>query len=142
MKILYKQFLIKMTAPAGFARRLTAGMALLNLLVIGLATISIYEDRLEHERHARTTVQNLSQLLAKDIAAVFDRCDLVLHTVSKEIEKQLASGTVQRVQLDTFLKQQQSHLTEIVSLRVADENGLIRYGLDVPGGTPVDISDR
>jgi diguanylate cyclase (GGDEF)-like protein/PAS domain S-box-containing protein len=128
--------------PLSFAKRLFIGLLLLNLLVIILAAFTIHEDRLEHERRARTNAQNLSQLLANDLSAVFDRSDLVLRTVGDETEKQLATGAIQRVRLDAFLKQQQSHLPEITSLRVTDENGLVRYGEGVPAGSAVDLSDR
>lgn len=142
MQTFLKQFLQLQFLPLNFTKRIVVGILLLNLLVIGLAIFTIYEDRLEHERRARITVQNLSQLLANDVNAVFGRSDLVLRNVVNEFEEVLAAGTVQRSQLDAFLKHQQSHLPEIISLRVTDENGLVRYGEGVPAGTPVDISDR
>ena len=136
------QFFSLMKQPLSFAKRLLIGLLLLNLLLIGMAVFIIRDDRLEHENRARTTVQNLSQLLANDLGDVFNRSDLVLRTVVDEIEKQLATGAIQRSQLDAFLKHQQSHLPEIISLRVTDGVGLVRYGEGVPMGTPVDISDR
>ena len=142
MQTNFKQLFSLMAHPLSFTRRLILGLLLLNLLVIGLAVFSIHEDQLEHERRARTTAQNLAQLLANDLGAVFGRSDLVLRSVVNEVEKQLAAGTVQRSRLDAYLTQQQSHLPEIISLRVTDENGLVRYGKGVPAGTPVDISDR
>jgi len=119
-----------------FAKRLMIGMLLLNLLVIGLAIIAIREDRLEHEARARINVHNLAHLLEFDISAVFGRSDLVLRTVVDEIERQLVSGSLNRQRLDSFLKQQHTHLPEITSLRVTDENGLVRFGEGVPAGPP------
>jgi diguanylate cyclase (GGDEF)-like protein/PAS domain S-box-containing protein len=125
-----------------FAKRLMIGMLLLNLLVIGLAIIAIREDRLEHEARARINAHNLAHLLEFDISAVFGRSDLVLRTVVDEIERQLVSGSLNRQRLDSFLKQQHAHLPEIISLRVTDENGLVRFGEGVPAGAPVNLSDR
>lgn len=125
-----------------FARRLVAGVLLINTLVIGLASLGIYQDRLEHDRRSRTTVENLSMLLESDLTAVFDRTELLLRTVVAEIEDQLARGGIQPTRLSAYLKLQQSHLPEIVSLRVTDDNGLVRYGEGVQPGTPVDLSDR
>lgn len=142
MQTYFKKFFPLYTSPLSFTKRLVAGILLLNLLVIGLAAYTIHEDRLERERRARITAQNLSLLLARDLSAVFDRSDLVLRTVVDEIERQLAAGAIQRVHLDTFLRQQQSYLPEINSLRVSDKDGLIRYGEGLPAGKPVDISDR
>ncbi|MFA6902950.1 MAG: diguanylate cyclase [Gallionellaceae bacterium] len=142
MHIFLRQVKLLLALPHSFARRLFAGMLLLNLVVIGLAALTIHEDRREQEKSARTSVQNISQLLANDLGNVFDRSDLVLKTVVDEFEKQLARGSLQRARLDDFLKRQQSHLPEIIGLRVTDENGLIRYGEGIPAGSPVDISDR
>jgi diguanylate cyclase (GGDEF)-like protein/PAS domain S-box-containing protein len=137
-----KQFISMLTQPMGFAKRLFAGMLLLNLLVIGLAAFTIREDRQEHENRARTTAQNLSLLLASDLSDDFDHSNLVLRNVVDEVEERLAAGTVQGAQLDAFLRQQQSYLPEIINLRVTDANGLVRYGDGVSAGTAFDISDR
>ncbi|HQS58115.1 MAG: hypothetical protein B7Y56_04115 [Gallionellales bacterium 35-53-114] len=142
MHTFLRQVKLLLALPHSFAWRLFAGMLLLNLLVIGLAAFTIHEDRHEHENRARITVQNLSQLLANDLGDVFDRSDLLMHTVVDEVEKQLAKGTLQPAQLAVFLKQQRTYLPEIITLRVTDANGLIRYGEGIPAGTPVDISDR
>lgn len=129
-------------SPLSFGRRLIIGMLLLNLLVIGLAIFVVKEDRLEHMGRARINARNLANLLEHDVSAVFDRSDLVLLTVADEIERQLLAGPIQRQRLEAFLKQQQTHLPEIISLRITDENGLVRFGEGVPTGTRVDLSDR
>jgi len=142
MQNFFKLYLSLLKHPQGFAIRLLAGIILLNILVIGLAAFSIHEDRLEHEGRARTTAQNISLLLARELNAVFDRTDLVLLTSSDEIEAQLAKGSIQPERLNAFLKQQQSHLPEAISLRVTDKSGLVRFGEGLPATAPVDISDR
>ncbi|MBI3480926.1 MAG: diguanylate cyclase [Nitrosomonadales bacterium] len=142
MQTTFRSFLRRPAGHLSFVQRLVAGIFLINLLVIGLAAFTTHEDLLEHEGHARTTTQNLSLLLSRDLGAVFDRSDLVLRTVADEIEQQFAAGAIRQKRLTTFLKQQQSHLPEAISLRVTDEKGLVLYGEGVKPGTPVDISDR
>jgi diguanylate cyclase (GGDEF)-like protein/PAS domain S-box-containing protein len=142
MQHYFKQLLLLITNPLNFTKRTVIGILLLNILVIGLAAFTIHEDRLEHVGRARTISQNLALLLSRDTSAVFDRTDLVLRTLVDEIEKQLETGPVRQLRLNNFLKQQQSHLPEIISLRVTDKDGLVRYGVGVPTGKPVDISDR
>lgn len=132
----------QLISPVSFQKRLSVGLLLLNLLVIGLATFTIYEDRIEHVDRARATTQNLSMLLEHDLGAVFDRSDLVLRSAADEVERQLVTGAVQRSRLEYFLRQQQSHLPEIISLRVTDENGLVRYGEGVKSASPVSLKDR
>lgn len=117
-------------------------MLLLNLVVMGLAALAIHEDRIEHEARARISAQNMSLLLERDVSAVFDRIDLALRTVVDEIEQQIAAEPVDEVRLTAFLKQQQSYLLEVISLRATDANGLVRYGEGVLPGMTVDISDR
>lgn len=125
-----------------FAARLVAGVLLLNLVVIGLAAFVIYEDRIEHDARARITVQNLSQLLERDLSAVFDRIDLALRIVADDIEKQSAAGVMDGARLNAFLKHHQTHVAEIISLRVTDADGLVRYGEGVSAGSTVDLADR
>ena len=126
----------------GFVARLVTGIVLLNLLVIGLAGLAAYEDRREHEARARVAVENISLLLERDISAVFDRIDLGLHTAADEIEKQLATGAVDEERLNAFLKDHQAHLPEVISLRVTDADGMVRYGEGVKSEAMVSLSDR
>jgi diguanylate cyclase (GGDEF)-like protein/PAS domain S-box-containing protein len=125
-----------------FTVRLVTGVLLLNVIVIGLAIFVIAEDRKEHDGRARVTAQNLSQLLEQDVHSVFDRVDLTLHTVVDEIEELAAAGPVDQAHLNAFVGHQQSHLSEIISLRVTDAQGWVRYGDGVVSGTRVDLSDR
>lgn len=131
-----------MSISRNFTARMVAGILLLNLVVIGLAAFVIYEDRLEHEARARVTVQNLSLLLERELSSVFDRIDLTLHIVVDEIEEQLKAGKLNESRLNTSLKHHQTHLTEVISLRVTDAKGRVRYGEGVSSGTVVDLSDR
>lgn len=132
----------RLSHSLGFISRLVGGVVLLNLLVIGLAAFSIHEDRGTHEERSRIAAENISLLLESDISAVFDRSDLVLRTVVDEIESQLAKGGLQAADLAIFMRQQQSHLPEAISLRVTDENGVVRHGEGLPSGVTIDLSDR
>lgn len=131
-----------MSTSRNFTARLVAGILLLNLVVMGLAAFAIYEDRLEHETRARVTVQNLSLLLEREVSSVFDRIDLTLHIVVDEIEEQLKAGKLNESRLNTSLRHHQTHLTELISLRVTDAKGRVRYGEGVSSGTVVDLDDR
>jgi hypothetical protein len=130
------------SSPRHFTARLVAGILLLNLVVMGLAAFAIYEDKLEHEGRARVVTQNLSLLLEHDVSAVFDRIELSLNIVADEHDELVAAGPINAVVFNAFLKHLQSHLSEIISLRVTDANGLVRYGEGVQAGTRVDLSDR
>lgn len=128
--------------PHGFARRLVVGTLLLNGLVVVLAALAIRDGRITHGEHASIAAQNVSLLLERDISAVFNRIDLILRTSVDEVEQQLATGRINESRLNAFLRKQQSPLPEIISLRVTDAQGLVRYGEGVPPGSPVNLGDR
>lgn len=121
--------------------RLVAGTLLLILVVMALAVLVTYEDRLEHDRRAHTTVHNLSLLLEREIGAEISRIDLVLRMVAEEAEDELASKRALDPGFNAFLARQEKHLPEISSLRVTDAHGQVRFGKGVVPGA-VDLSDR
>jgi diguanylate cyclase (GGDEF)-like protein/PAS domain S-box-containing protein len=130
-----------LVSPRNFTARLVAGVLLLNLTLVGLAGFAIRDDRQVHEGRARTTTQNISLLLERDVSAVFDRTNLILLSAVDEIEKQIESGPINEARLNTFLRLQQSRLPEIIGLRITDAKGLVHYGEGVVPDT-VDLSDR
>lgn len=121
--------------------RLVSGTAALVLVVLAFAGLVIYEDRLEHDRRAHTTVHNLSMVLEREIDAELDRADLVLRNVVEYAEAELTRGPLRASAINGFLEQQQGHLPEVISLRVTDARGLVQYGKEVSPGA-VDLSDR
>jgi diguanylate cyclase (GGDEF)-like protein/PAS domain S-box-containing protein len=124
-----------------FTLRLISGLLLLNLLVIGLVGWVLNESRVEYQQQARTTSQNLSRMLEYDIGSTFDRIDLVLKNVVDEFETQLATGRGDESRLNSFLGRQHRRLPDLVSLRVADPEGLVRYGEGVDRNGPLNVSD-
>jgi diguanylate cyclase (GGDEF)-like protein/PAS domain S-box-containing protein len=125
-----------------FSALLVLGMVLLNLVVIGLVAVAIHEGRLEHEARARVTTRNIALLLEREVSAVFDRVDLTLRTVAEALQHGGVAGPVDEARLIAFLKQQQAHLPEVASLRLADASGQVRHGQGVLPGMAIDISDR
>lgn len=122
--------------------RLVSGTLLLVLVVVALAVLVTYEDKLEHDRRAHTTVRNLSLLLEREIDAEIDRVDLVLRTIAEEAEDAWAQGRPPRhAHFNAFLARQHEHLPEVISIRVTDARGRVQYGKDVVPGI-VDLSDR
>lgn len=125
-----------------FSARLVLGMLLLNLMVVALTVLSLYRDRQQYDERTATITRNMAHLLERDISAVFSRIDLSLHTVADEVEGQMGAGDIDEARLNAFLQRQQFHVPEVISLRVTDANGLIRYGQGLSPGVAVDLSDR
>lgn len=124
-----------------YMARIASGALLLTMVVIGFAIWVAYDDRLELDQRAHTNVRNVSLLLERDISAEFERIDMTLRTVAEEAQRELANGRFDGQRINDLLALQQSHLPEIISLRVTDETGLVRYGKGVVPGA-VDLSDR
>jgi diguanylate cyclase (GGDEF)-like protein/PAS domain S-box-containing protein len=132
-----------MSFSKDFKVRLLLGVGMLNVLVLGLAGITMRNDLLEQQARARVSSENIAGLLEYDVSAAFSRIDLVLQTVVDEVEREQATRGLDTQRLNDFLKRQRSHLPEISALRLTDERGRIRYGdgLVTPNQV-IDVSDR
>lgn len=119
-----------------------AGVTLINLFVFGLLAFSLHQSYREYEEHAEVTAQNFSRLLAQDIGGDIDKIDVALLGAADEIERQVASGGVDRQALNAFLARQQRRLPEIFSLRATDAMGIVSHGLGVDPAARQDNSDR
>jgi PAS domain S-box-containing protein len=119
---------------------------LLLVLVIVMAGFLVFQTMMESrraaERHAELTSSNLARLLATEIEGTINRTDTLLRSAVQEIARQQARGGIDRDVLDTFLTEQQSLSEQIISLRVTDATGIVRYGPGVRSAPMTDLSDR
>ena len=132
----------KMLSASAFIKRLVLGALLINLFAAALAGIAIYQSRMQYQERAEITTQNLAHVLEEYITGVIDKIDLTLLTVVDEAERQLAAGGIDSTALNRLLAQQQGRQPEILSLRIADADGTVRYGLGVKPGSSVNVGDR
>jgi len=129
-------------SSVAFVRRMVAGVALINLLVFAMVAFSLYQSLGEFEARADVTTQNLSQLLAEGIAGDIDKFDIALLVVADEVERQAASGGIDRKELNAFLERQQQRLPETFGVRVLDAQGIVSYGRGVNPRARQNNSDR
>ena len=124
------------SSSAAFFRRLLAGILLVNLFVVALATLWLSHARQQDLDNAGVATRNLSKVLEQNIAGTVKRIDLALLTMTDEFAVRGADARL----LDRLLAQQLSRLPELESLRIADAQGFVRYG---PGAAPgVNVADR
>jgi len=116
-----------------------AGLAI-NLLVIAVAGIVIYQSRIQYEERARVIAQNYAQVLDEYINGVLTKIDITLLSVAEEAEKQIKNGGIKQESFNAYIYRQYEHIPEFAALRMADEKADILYGVDVPPG--VNIADR
>jgi hypothetical protein len=120
--------------------RWIAGFVLVNLCVIAMSVMWLDHSRQKDMSDASTTAQNLSKALEQYILGAVGKIDVALLTVVDTYPQASTRGSVDAQAMNNLLAQQQSHLPELESLRIADAQGNVRYGL---GATPgVNVSDR
>ena len=111
-------------------------------LVVSLAAMAIWEERIRYRERAEVATQNVSHMLDLHLSSVFDKIDVVLQSTVAQYQEQLAGGKVRPLELKLYLERQQSLVPEIISLRIIDRDGVVRYGAGIPGGGPVNLGDR
>ncbi len=129
-------------SPLVFLKRLAIGVLLINLFVIVLAGLSIYQSRTQHDERAATTTQNLAHVIDEYIYGVITKTDIALLSVADEAEKQLAKGRSDAHVLDAYIARQHLRVAELDGLRMSDARGYVIFGTDLPPGPAVNIFDR
>jgi PAS domain S-box-containing protein len=129
-------------SSVSMVRWMQAGFALINLLVFGVVAFSLHQSYEESLAGAEATAQNLSRLLAQDIAGDIGRIDLALLSAADEVERQLAGPGIDRQDLNRFLGRLQVRLPETSGLRATDAAGIVVHGLGVNPAAPQNNSDR
>lgn len=127
---------------SSFAYRLASGFIITNIFVIILVGLSIYKSHLQYDNLTEILTQNMAKTLESNICSIFDKCDVGLSAVARESERQLASGGIKKNELNLYTQRQLAQLPELTRLLVADAEGNLLYGTDIPDGKSVNIYDR
>jgi len=125
-----------------FIKRLIIVTVLINLSVIALAGVSLYNNRLQHTEQAEVTTRNLSHVLEQYVVGVLDRIDLVLSAVVFEARKGIAGSGLDSRALNAYLRRERAHLAEIHDLKVFNAQGEAIYGFGAVLSKPLNIADR
>lgn len=131
-------------AFSGHVKSLLIGVTIINLLVCLLAGVIVYRDYLQHKEAAKTTTQNIAQVLDQNVNGVFGKAELTAHAVVDEAERQLASGGINSAQINTYLGNRLKDLPELVAIRIIAPDGTIPFNSE-PSYKPnpaVNVSDR
>jgi len=127
----------------GTSRRLlTLGALSLWLVVACIVGAVEYQNRLQYERHATTSAENISQLLEQNITDIILKSDLAIYSVIHEAERQLANGHIDEHSMNAYINWQFSLSPDLDSIRIANADGDISYGIGVFPGIKSSIKDR
>ena len=130
-------------ARPGVGRRLIWFNLLLVALVVSLAVASQLASRRNFLERAQVATDNLAAALAQSLAAEIDRVDIGLRNVVFAVEHQLAdSPTLDDQRIAATLDQQLTLLPQLESIRITDDQGLLRHGRGVAAAPPTSIGDR
>jgi diguanylate cyclase (GGDEF)-like protein/PAS domain S-box-containing protein len=121
---------------------LVIGLTVVNLLVMGLSASVLFQSREQYFARAVTHSQSTASALDQSLTGSFEKIDLVLRTVSDELEAQLARKTLDEAKTNRFLLRQNQRLPELDSIRVSDAQGYAILGNDVNKALKVSWTDR
>ena len=122
--------------------RTVALVLVVNLFVIALGVVTLYQSRDQYLRSAGTQGHNLTQTLVFSISGVFDAADVALLSVADEVERQVRQGRIAPDALNRFIIAQHTRLPALDSIRMADEKGNILYGTGVDSDSKKSIAQR
>jgi PAS domain S-box-containing protein len=111
----------------GFKMRIALSVIFLNLLVLGIAGLSLYQSRKNYEKKAEISTQNLASVLDLQIAGEIKNIDMALLAIKYEAERQIARGGIDKNTLDRYLIRQHSNLPFLLGLRMSDSRGDVFY---------------
>ena len=110
-----------------FTRALVLGVVLLNLFVIGIVALTLFQGIELRRKQAEDSSQNLAKALEEGVIGLVGRIDLTVLTVRDEIERQLAAGSVDAAATSALLARHDARIPDALGLRVVDADGVIRY---------------
>ncbi len=129
-------------APRHFIRWLWLATLVVNAFVLGVATWLIFQNRQLEIAQAEAMTANYAQILEEDLGGFIRKIDVTLLTVQEEVQRQIARGGIDRLALERFIAQQDTHIPEALGLRVVDAQGIIRYAINDVKVQNASIADR
>ena len=111
-------------------------------LVIGLASFAFWQERLRYRERATVATQNIARLLDQNVSDVFDKVDLVLRAIAFDYHDRAAQGRLDWTKINALLADKDLLIPEVLSFRIVDQNGIVRFGNGLPPAAAIDLSDR
>lgn len=109
--------------------------------MVAVALLHLKESRAEFEADARTSAENLSLLLQRDIRGSFDKIDLVLQDMV-DTHALLGRDRIDPQEWTDILVHHRERISILNALRATSAEGIVLYGLDDKSVVGVSIADR
>jgi signal transduction histidine kinase len=118
---------------------LITGLVGINILVLALSGYSLLKSHQQYEVRAQTLTQNIAGAVDQNISSSVEKIDIALRAVVDKVEYHAAKpGDKQNI--DEFLNRYVPHISEVESIRVTNQDGLVIYEND--SSKAVNLSDR
>jgi len=124
-----------------FRFKLMAGVLFINLFIVTLTVIFLYQSKIQFEKRAAQTAQNLSRISADYIDSVIDKIDLALVMAADELGRHKPGKTFTPGNLNIVTGNGIIDPLDIDSIHVTDSHGTILFSAGVSSEKPVNISD-
>jgi PAS domain S-box-containing protein len=125
-----------------YFKRLVIGVLCLNLLVLLLVAVLLFESRKTHTESALNSVTNLVKLLENEIVDTYEKVDLAIQSVTDEFEE---LGEANRSGINDW-KRRLTHIRDSLpvlgGLRATNSTGDVIYGLSDKDSTNANLADR
>jgi two-component system sensor histidine kinase/response regulator len=122
---------------------LLAALLIVNGAAAWWAVRSLANQRDAAVQKAVDNTQNLAAILDQTLAGSIEKADLALLSVVDDLQRQLrVSGTLQDAQAQQMLQTYQARLNGLISLRVANAQGQVVLGPEVPLQSQASWADR
>ena len=128
-------------ARTTFLTRLIAGFVVVNVLIMLMAGVSLYQSHEQARERAAMLVRDLAEVLEQSLSGLALRIDLTLRNTVEGMAEDLAKGA-EAADIDAHIRRQFDHHNELDSLRFADRDGRVSYGIGVQPGSTISIADR
>lgn len=131
-----------MMPPRRLSVFLVSGLVIANILVLILASYSLYRSRQFYEFRAETQTKNIAKAVNQNISHSVKKIDLALRLVVNELEHHLRGKGIDESAMNAFLAQKETLLPETDAFRVAQADGLVILGKGLNKLERVSWADR
>ncbi len=129
-------------APRRFGRWIIVALILLNLVAFVAGALSLQNGQEHFEKLAAVQTQNLAEGIEQSVSHSVDKIYQSSRAVVYEVERQLASGSLDYRHIRGIIHQQKELLSEAIGIRVIDANGNSLLGHANTKNPLANVADR
>ena len=119
---------------------IVGGLIALNVIVFGIAILSLAKIKKQEVDKARIATLNLAGILEQNLSGLMSKADMGLQTIAYEIERQFKNGGPDPKEIKEHIALLLKNIPESLGARVIDAKGDSVYG--IPENVQVNVAGR